>query len=109
MPAKIAEHPRLHQFLMLRNHWLVSTSLGMFGAPSAKPLKLWSSSDFVLHLQRRLVKTKVPKSTTTKVTVSKAGKRRFTGTRDLKLSQGYPERFGRQVAQNNSDICMFFL
>ena len=114
MCAKIADHPRLAEFLSVRLHYVATTSLGMFGGDSAKPLKLWSSSDFVEHLQRRLIRTQVPRSTTTKVTTGKNGKRRFTGTSALKASQGYTERFGRQVAQtvlcthdeSCSDPCM---
>ena len=94
--AKIMYHPRMAAFLHHCQHFLAKTHLGMFGGGTAKPIRLWSSSNFIQHLQRPLIRSEVPRSNATR-SYLKDGKRRFTGTRHLKATQAYPDRFGRQA------------
>ena len=70
----------------------------MFGGETPKPLKLYSSDPWVLHLQRRLVRSKFPDlSKTTKRYTSSTGRRRFVGTKELKRTQVYTRSFGNHV------------
>ena len=71
----------------------------MFGAKTAKPIKLISSSPFVTWLYRKLNRKMIDlkKSNTTKRYTDAAGKHRFTGTKTLKSTSVYPPRFGDQA------------
>ena len=64
--------------------------LGMFGAPSAKPVYLWSNSDAVSHLGAKLNKSGMedcPREALARKYVDANGKRRCVGTDMLKTSQ----------------------
>ena len=71
----------------------------MYGADTAKPVKLIPSSPFVTLMYRKLNR-KMPglkKSSTTMRYVDAKGKKRFSGTRHLKSTAVYPPRFGDQA------------
>ena len=94
--CQIEHHPRFAQLLRYRPFFRQHTSLGMFGAASAKPVKLFSSSNFIQFLYRRLNRAAVGPSNTTRRHV-RGGRTYFTGTRHLRESQVYPPAFGRQA------------
>ena len=106
-----------------RKHYRISTWLGMFGAASPKPLKLWSSGKFVAKLKRtamhcltflcfyhriqknneqlpcrKLVRSKFEKKD---MLIDRyqdsTGRWRFKGNKALKGSQTYPAPFGREA------------
>ena len=52
--TEIHYHRRMRSFLR-RKHYRISTWLGMFGAASPKPLKLWCSGKFVTKLKRTAI------------------------------------------------------
>ena len=95
--AKISHHPRLQRFLACRNHYQSFTWLAEFGAETAKPIRLFSSSNFVCFLYRKLNRKLLKKSGATRRYRDRNGVLRYNGTKKLKSTQQYPPRFGRQA------------
>ncbi|CAK9106189.1 unnamed protein product [Durusdinium trenchii] len=89
--------PRFRKLLDNTVHHRCHTWLGMFKAPTPKPIKLYSDDPFVQHLHRTLDRSRFAKSDTTIKYKNRAGQTRFRGSATLKASQVYPGRFGREV------------
>ena len=53
-PTKLFDHPRLRDLLFLRPNWQIHTYIGMFGAPTWKPVRLVSSHEAVEGLVRTI-------------------------------------------------------
>jgi hypothetical protein len=69
-----------------------------FGAPSAKPFQIWSTSDIVAELRRP--KTVGPShARLTTVRIAEGGRRRVSGTAAMRGSEAYTPAFGRAVAE----------
>ncbi|CAE7776329.1 NEFH, partial [Symbiodinium pilosum] len=82
-------HPRLESFLRHRGHYRSFTWLAMYGAETAKPVKLLSNDHFVTWLYRKLNRKKVGlgKSKACKRYVDRHGVLRYVGTKKLKSTQ----------------------
>ena len=106
---QIEHHPRFAQLLEHRPFIRQHTSLGMFGSASAKPVKLFSSSNFIRFLYRKLnrVARGLGPSNTTQRYV-RNGRTYFSGTRHLRASQVYPAAFGRQARSQVVVMCSRF-
>ena len=104
---KIDSHPRLANLLDARKYYRSFTWLAMYGAASAKPVKLLSNSVFVGYLYRKLNRKKL------KGKLSATTKRYWNGTKwcysgqpkKLKASQVYPRRFGAQAMLTELCTC----
>ena len=94
-------HPRL---LQVRDHFgqdfhMISTFMGAYGGPTAKPSHLYSDADFVRKLHRKCTdddKVRFHEEGHQNVTRTETGG--VCGGRDLKGSQAYPVEYGQQVA-----------
>ena len=79
------------------------TWMGMYGAPTPKATKLWTSTQaFAVGLRRHLLRNKFKKSNvrTCIYRVDKNGKKRTYGIKKvLKDTQAYPKRYGEKVAE----------
>ena len=54
-PTELFDHPRLRDLLRLRPNWQIHTYIGMFGAPTWKPVRLVSSHPAVEGLVRTII------------------------------------------------------
>ncbi|CAL1157484.1 unnamed protein product, partial [Cladocopium goreaui] len=93
------DHPRLKTFLQHAENWECRTHLGMYGAPTWKPVKLVSSDPVVEKLYRTLDRSLFEPSNSTVKYQTADGRPKFQGSRHLKATQVYPPRFGRRVFQ----------
>ena len=84
--------------------WTLRFTMSAFGSPTRKPTIIWSNNP---NLLRGIAAeayaggscSKMPKVTTCRKYVDKQGKKRCTGTKELKETQREPQHFGdyRQV------------
>ena len=97
-------HPRIADVLHHSGYYLVRTWLGAFGAPTPKLIKVYSWGAWIFRLERQLVRSRLKKSGTTEITVSRSGRKGVQGIKkQLKDTQAYPPAFGVAVVRNFSN------
>ena len=85
---------------ILGSSWeALRTSMGMFGAESPKPTKLYGSMEGQQHLRRILDGRDFEVLDIARHYIDSKGISRVQGGSDLKQTQAYPIEFGREVAR----------
>ena len=94
-------HPRFQALLRRRDIavYRVYFHMGALGGSSEKPTYLFTSADWLSRFQSYKVKKKAEKQTLAKHYIDASGKKRSSGTSELKASAAYPRGFGEMFAK----------
>ena len=96
---KVARHFNIFEFF---------TWMGMFGSPTPKPTKLWSGSEWLCEVTRKLERSMFkhiePNTKTYTRYTDSNGKIRTKGTKSMKASQQYPDGYGKELARLYTEI-----